>query len=946
MTRTRFKKAHAIMFGGTLCALALASSSLYADQSRTIEIAVQNPTRYWLAAATNALLPVEPQNGLVDIKGGNLGWFEYEFNVDAAGWYRLIAETKFDISKTEFLVDHATSSSRLTAAAQIDGGQIQRGWIWLSAGSHDLRVHQSYWTGFPLITKMRFEMPSSGSSQAFRILEGSQTSFEVDKCLPLRIETGGNSDPFIIDVTFKRRSGEIRREAVQIEASALLVNHLVALWCDAAGDASVELQSRGSRGSLHHEATLTYSVFANTPSEAAFPKGRLIAEIDASQRPPDYYSGDTEVVFGTFAKYRVSADKGATPFARRFDAPPPPSWFAYRLEGLVVGRPYVVECEYPDDAIRMFVLGVRDRRTAGYTASVAIETGGIWPLSGRTATRRLVVWPSDQSARIVVVNVHDGMKAAVSKIRVFEATEVDADRQQRPSMNRDFLIWNEEGGNYRSTVGEPQDIGLTFESVDRYLRLVSASGATVFSPTAVVYNFAMYPSRFNLTFNEPGRDDILPFLLAARRYGLKVVPQLHPRGDEILWHSRDIADLHRRLLLSGAGERRLLRPDGSIERPPYYNALDPIVRDWYLNMIVEFATRYRDYPEFSGIDLRFSFWQNAGLNNLVSLEWGYDATTVRMFYREAGIVPPPGIDLINDTREAAVTRRRELVLRNKSEWIRWRCQKIHDVYQSIVQKVRSIRPDLRVYVSFFSLTFDQQPDLETMREAGVDVGLLKSIDGLTVVDARHQYGAREADESWRRRTAAQLASAMEFEAFKHEGNGPHIVMPMQYIEFSGNAVLSRDLGLFNSVLEPFTSAASEPPGRLSLWRFAKVLAMTDAFMLGDGGNGYVFGDDDRAEFMREFRQLPRLPFERLNRTPDTVVIRQREGMFYIVGLKPDAVAINLKIKLADNVVRASTSELIPLTRRTLNLALRPYELMVFKLPTGAVVESASLASAQ
>ena len=112
------------------------------------------------------------------------------------------------------------------------------------------------------------------------------------------------------------------------------------------------------------------------------------------------------------------------------------------------------------------------------------------------------------------------------------------------------------------------------------------------------------------------------------------------------------------------------------------------------------------------------------------------------------------------------------------------------------------------------------------------------------------------------------------------------------------------------------------------------------------GNGYVFGDDDRAEFMREFRQLPRLPFERLNRTPDTVVIRQREGMFYIVGLKPDAVAINLKIKLADNVVRVSTSELVPLTGRTLNLALRPYELMVFKLPTGAVVESASLASAQ
>jgi hypothetical protein len=317
-----------------------------------------------------------------------------------------------------------------------------------------------------------------------------------------------------------------------------------------------------------------------------------------------------------------------------------------------------------------------------------------------------------------------------------------------------------------------------------------------------------------------------------------------------------------------------------------------------------------------------------------------------MFYRETGITPPPRMDLASDRREAAEARRSELVSRNKTAWIRWRCQKINGIYKAIVQRVHSIRPDLGVYVSFSSLTFDQQPSLETMREAGIDINLLKNIDGLTVIDARHQYGAREADEAWRRRNAAEFAKPAEFEPFRNGDDGPHVVMPMQYIEFPGSAVPSGELGLAVQLSEPFTSAASEPPGRLSLWRFATVLAITDAFMLGDGGNGYVFGDEERAEFMREFRLLPKLPFQRLSQSPDGIVVRQRNGMFYIVNVRPDTVIINLSLKQTDDVVRVSNSESIPLNKNSLKIVLRSYELRVFKFPPGAVVESASLVRAR
>ena len=924
--------------------LAATGPVISANQPRAINIEAKFPTRYWLAAGTNSTTPTEPANGLADIKAGSLGWFEYVFDVEVAGWYRLIADTKSDISRTEFRIDHATSDIRVVDAAQINVDQVLVGWVWLPHGSHDLRVQQFYWTGLPQISRMRLEMPLKESSRAFRVVPMFHRSFEVNKCSSLEIESGGNSDPFIVDVTFRRKSGQIRKEFVQIDASSGLSTHTVNLWCDAAGDARVELRSRGSSDDLHQQAKLIYSVFDVVPAEANFEKGRIIVEVDAATRSPDYVSGSTGVVSAVSGRYRTSDGNGSTPFSRRFGAPPAPSWFGYRVGGLIVGHAYIIECEFPDDATRMFALSVRDGNTTGYAPSIAVETGGIWPVSGKLDARRMIVWPSEKEVRLVVTNIHDGMNAAISRITVFEAIEIDRDRQPRISENRNMLIWNEEGESFRSAVGEPRDADLTFESVDRYLKLVSASGATVFSPTAVVYNYAMYPSQFNLTFSEPERDEILPFLLGARKYGLKIVPQLHPRADEIVWRSENVSDLQQRLLISSKGERRLLRPDGSIERPLLYNALDPVVRDWYLEMIAELATRYKDYSEFSGIDLRFSFWQNQGLNNLVSLDWGYDAAAVRTFYRETGLAPLIGIDLVSDTRQAVELRRNELILHNRSAWIRWRCQKIRDIYRAIAQRVRSIRPDLRVYVSFFALTADEQPTLEALREAGLDIDLLSDIDGLTIVDARHQYGAREADPAWRRRNAVEFAKTTEFDPFGRGGNGAHVVLPMQYIEFPGSTAPPDKLGLDDRAPVPFTSAASEPPGRLSLCRFAAVLARTDAFMLGDGGNGYVFGDEDKAEFVREFVSLPMRSFQKIGRTPEAIVARQSEGIFYIVNARSDSVSINLKIRNSDEVVRVATSNRMRVVQDTLVLHLRPCELMVFNATATAKIDSIDLVS--
>ena len=53
---------------------------------------------------------------------------------------------------------------------------------------------------------------------------------------------------------------------------------------------------------------------------------------------------------------------------------------------------------------------------------------------------------------------------------------------------------------------------------------------------------------------------------------LRVMPQLSPRADEILMGLEKPGS---RLLVSRTGQMKLFGANQAIERPPYYNALDP-----------------------------------------------------------------------------------------------------------------------------------------------------------------------------------------------------------------------------------------------------------------------------------------------------------------------------------------------------------------------------------
>ena len=197
------------------------------DQSRFIELDIEKPREYWLAAGTTGVLAPEPSNGLAGIAPGNIGRLDYDFGVDRQGWYRLLVEASPHISRTEFHIDPASSASltRLAGDTPVGNGRFQAGWVWLTSVAHRSRVQQHFWTGFPQIRRLQLEAPPPDQSLVFRVVPPAKTAFAIGTCAPLTVETGGNAMAFTISVAFKSKGRPVAERRIEVPPSQGLTRH-------------------------------------------------------------------------------------------------------------------------------------------------------------------------------------------------------------------------------------------------------------------------------------------------------------------------------------------------------------------------------------------------------------------------------------------------------------------------------------------------------------------------------------------------------------------------------------------------------------------------------------------------------------------------------------------------------------------------------------------------
>jgi len=890
----------------------------YAKTQSLITIDGSLAQRSWIINE-NKIAPAVKSNALADASGKYLiGWAEYDFRVSEAGWYKFSVPVTKNYAAVRYIFD----------GNEQDGLVPNNDWIWLEADAHILRAEDYFWTGFPNITSFRLEKSRDEDGPGFRLLRPSVSSFRSGECAELKLIVGGNSKSHELLSRVSSRDGDLI-EKMQIRAADSPYEATLRLPCTP-GDHHL-LVSRSAPGRVSLSQSFDYTVFGADQVEPEIRKGRLLQEIDLATIEPGFTSGPTYVDESEAGRYRTSDRYGFTEFQRRpkaqRDNAHPPSWFAYELTLPKNSRPFILEIDYPDDADRVSVVAIRSQNDPplGYPVSIAMETGIIWPLSGKMASRDLIFWASDIHPRVVIMNVHNGYSAAAAKIRVYAADESETPILKRSKGKRDFVFWYEEGENFDHLVNVPAGGNHSYDLVDRWLREMKFFGASTVMPTVAIYNFALYPSSFNRAFSRPDHDLLRAILLDAETLGLKVIPQLAPRADEVLWNAGPDPSAH--MLLSRQGQRNLVAADGSIVRPPYYNALDPYVQDWYVGMVGELADRYKDFPAFEGIDLRVMAWANAALNNLVSLDWGYDYATVARFTKESGIAIPAELIASGQDDVQTAPKRYDFIIKNyRQKWIDWRCRKIFELYARLRDRVRAANPRFKLSISIFSIgdSYLRKPSPNDLAEGALDLSLLRRLDGVTLINAIGSYGRRESDETWQRQSHAYVMDPRNFSSFAN------ILIYMDYIEAVGEIVPSSMLGLPSTVRDPWSSSASNPPERLYLERFATVLGQTDAVMLGDGGNGYVYSSTTMKEFQEQYRLLPAVSFNRLS-TPDMIALWQKGEIFYLVNMMPFPVETTLSTHLQTQITRADGSGSLDTQKndRTL-VSLRPFELLVFQ----------------
>lgn len=912
--------------------------------------------------ATKTLEQIKAADNL----NGAVGWFEYDFSAPKAGWYELIV---FGHSHSiEFRVgavgpkgfenrSENYDTSYIPGSQGFDGKDDKIGNFWLAEGKNTLRMQRHLWTGFPALKGFSLRASDGRVATTVRVVRPSLHGiFRKGECGKLDVLHGPHSTDGALPVTWvnARTFATLDTKTLALPATNVVLKQILTIPCETEGQYVLYFNGGTQKITNRDIHSFSYEVIDTGKKPVAAPVAHstsaaplnktLVQSIDLTVTPPDYAAGDTQVVRKPFGAYRESGDRGWLDYQNNPIKLTEASWFAYILNGIEKQQPHLVEIDYPDDAERTFAIALRESAPLSYPVAGGVSSGGEFLLSDRMQTHSLIYWPRAEGTRLVFLPARNGTRAAAASIRVYRLNgdlpplhDFHAARA-RPG-TRAFVNWYEEGTNFMSMYGAPDETpnGIRI-ALDRWARTAAYMGIDTLVPTTVIYSFGLYPSRRNTTFSQPWAHDILRhLLLVAEKHGLRVLPELHPRAEELtLRYSGDAEATPKPNLLVSKDGKTLS------DLPPHFSPVHPMNRDWYLGLIEELAANYRDSPALIGISLRLMQWKNPALHNFHSLDWGYDDYTIAQFEKDAGVSIPVARD-----DPARFTARYLWLIRNAREpWVQWRCERVAALLRQAVARVRTVRGDLQLYLPVFpwppqGSTIDYHPGW--LRDAGIDPALLGKIDGLVLINATHSYGRRD-DTTSNRAMRNNLVSPANMRLLMEGTPNGRFMSNTAYFEAIEIVAPPERLGFPANTKKTWMSAVVNPAGRHYLERYALQLAHTDAIWLGDGGNAYTIGQPELREFLSEYHHLPAAPFRPLSdaRSPVAVwaLIQKDEYIFYLVNRTVREARVTLHLQGHGPVAGLSSGKLLDVRDNTIRIDLKPFQLLAFRAPSSLSITKA------
>jgi hypothetical protein len=611
-------------------------------------------------------------------------------------------------------------------------------------------------------------------------------------------------------------------------------------------------------------------------------------------------------------------------------------WWAMQIPVTQIGRPHVLEIEYPNDFVQTMGISIVEPDRAGMVLPVGLNSGidvQLQPIHVAPAMEkhRVIFWPRTKSPLLLLTNRREDGIALFGEIRVLVgpsslppvSTYTPGNRLVAAYYDKPFFPenFNAPSGFDEATRRTLDDWTKFYQGGRRlteYLKHVGYNAAII---SVLRDGSTIYPSqlleptlRYDngglfFTGQDPLRKDVLEMLFRQfDRQGLKLIPAVH--------FSTPLPELEYRIATSGPdgagidllevdynGISHLARHRARQGLAPYYNPLDSRVQDAMRRVLGELTRRYAHHPSFGGLCLQL------GANTFTQLpdqNWALDDRTIARFAADTKIEMPT-----NGPKRFA-DRAKILSSTGRDAWLQWRSKVLASLYQQMQLDLTDRRPDARLYLATGEL-LESWPVRQEMRPR------LPLHGDFSQAMLRHGIvPALFADQSnivlLRGRRHAPLTSLASQSVNVNVNESPTVdqvfasarnVGVLHFHEPQPRAVPGFEL------VSPFgksnTSFQSHfgTTGIYNRARFTSSLARLDAQAIVEGGMLLPLGQEDSfKDFFRVYRALPAVPFKTIAssvyaRDSMPVVIRQahHHQATYIYALNDSAWPITVDVEL-------------------------------------------------
>jgi hypothetical protein len=533
------------------------------------------------------------------------------------------------------------------------------------------------------------------------------------------------------------------------------------------------------------------------------------------------------------------------------------TWYSLPME-TEIGKPYLIEIDYPANISQAFGLGVLDyllpQEQSGSMAGpvntaatvyIAKEIAQDTPTE-TTATHQLLFWATTESPVLVLLNRQSDQEALFRNIRIsLAATFRQQEVQRLPKLfegaaqrKRIGQLMNADGLRY----GALQSNGTmnwqkAYEECSHLLDRLCRGGYDGVTLTVRSKNSTLPPLPLEMMFQRFDSEELT--LIPAIEFNMPIASleqlvQQHPAVTE-------------EILIGNPEDRR-------------YNLLHPAVQQAMSEIVLELADRFGHHPSFGGVAIVLSPETYAQLPFTLYPPDDYTFAQFRQETESTLAIPFPDEQQFRQAmpmQQFLAQKNTERIRFLQSDpkvgeaWIRWRTAKISGFYAYLATQVTAKRTDVPLYL--LGGTMFDQPEiqeycaptlpqnfaaLQALRLLGFDMSLIANVESLHFLKPV-PISAVPVFES-KNYSYSDLNSADTAALFSKSG----IVPGVQFI---------------HTDTHHFVTA---PAHNQSRKRFVQQLAQADVCMFMDGGCSLPSGQEpEMFDLLATYRQLPLVAFQ-------------------------------------------------------------------------------------